>query len=501
MENRPRAPSSATCDESSWRSPDIVFLVSAILVLLLARLPSIPVRFFDPDELEHAHAAWSVSKGLVPYRDFFEHHTPWYHLLLAQFFRWFAADQSFDGAMRFLEFGRALSLVLTALSAVTIYFVGRRGASRKMGLLAALFFVGQPVIIQKLLEIRPDVPALSFFIGGLWFLQRGLDEETAARAQFFQFLAGGLCLGAAIMCTQKMVFVLPGAVAGLALWVLGGGKEKFPVRCRAVLLFGAGVALPGILTWGAFALRGGGRQFIFDNFVLNAKWKSRSNRHLFTTAESSAPILALGLLGAFLALRNFWRERARAYWDVFLLCTLVGLIAGIRVIPIAYRQYFLMPLTIVCLFAARGLCFLVGLAKERMRTRVIVLATIPLLILPGIELATSATDHDAQQTARLRYVFEHTSPGDPVLDGWLGTAVFRPAPGYYFFMHSELLAMLSEKQRAAYMDALETGRARPALIVLTEDLIALGPRFLSFVRQNYVTDDGLFYRPTTGRVP
>ncbi|HEY4185953.1 MAG TPA: glycosyltransferase family 39 protein [Polyangia bacterium] len=473
----------------------------AIVVLLLARLPSIPVRFFDPDELEHAHAAWSMSKGLLPYRDFFEHHTPWYHLLLASFFRWFAAEQSFDGAMRFLDFGRTLSLVLTALSAAMIFFVGRSGANRRAGLLAALFFLGQPVIIQKSLEIRPDVLALPFFIGGLWLLLRGLDEEAAARTQLLRFLAGGLCLGAAIMCTQKMVFVLPGAVAGLALWVQGGGRRKLPVRCLAVLVLGAGVALPGILTWGAFALHGGGRQFIFENFLLNARWKARVNRHLLTTVETSAPIVALGLLGALLALRKFWRERPRVYGDVFLLCTMAGLIAGIRVIPIAYRQYFLMPLTIVCLFAARGLCFLVDLAKERTRARVAVLATIPLLILPGIELATSATDHDALQTARLRYVFEHTSPGDRVLDGWLGTAVFRPSPGYYLFMHSEVLAMLSEEQRAAYLDVLESGPARPALIVLDEDLKALGPRFLSFVRQHYVTDDGLFYRIAAAREP
>src|SRR4051794_36772330 len=108
MENRHRVPSSSASDEPSWRSPDSVFLLSAIVVLLLARLPSIPVRFFDPDELEHARAAFSVFEGLVPYRDFFEHHTPWYHYLLAAFFRWFTAEQSFEGAMHFLEFARAL---------------------------------------------------------------------------------------------------------------------------------------------------------------------------------------------------------------------------------------------------------------------------------------------------------------------------------------------------------------------------------------------------------
>ena len=28
------------------------------------------------DEFQYAHAAWLVSKGAVPYRDFFDHHFP-----------------------------------------------------------------------------------------------------------------------------------------------------------------------------------------------------------------------------------------------------------------------------------------------------------------------------------------------------------------------------------------------------------------------------------------
>jgi len=471
----------------------VLFLLAAIVVLLLARLPSIPVRFFDPDELEHARAAFSVWKGLLPYRDFFEHHTPWYHFLLASFFRWFSAEQSFDGAMHFLEFARTLSLVLTGAATVVMFFVGRVRAHRTVGLLAALFFVGQPVIIQKTVEIRPDVPALLFFLGGLWFVVRGLDDEPAARPHLRLF-AGGACVGAAIMCTQKMVFVLPGAALGLALWVLDGGKARFGRRAGAVLLLGAGVALPVLVTWALFALQGAGRQFVFDNFLLNAKWKARVNRHLFTTMETSAPILALGLLGAVRAVRTFRRDRSRAYGDVFLLCTLAGLIAGIWIVPIAYRQYFLMPLAILCLLAAKGLDFLVALAKEGRRVWVLVLATLPLLILPGFELASSAVDHDAQQSARLRYVFEHTRPGDRVLDGWLGTAVFRPSSVPYLFMHSELLAMLTEQEKATYLDAVEDAQTRPAMIVLDDDLKALGPRFLRFVQQHYATDDGLFYR-------
>jgi len=485
----------------SWRTFDL-FLLVAIAVLLLARLPSIPVRFFDPDELEHAHGAWNVFRGLVPYRDFFEHHTPWYYYLLAPFFslRWFAVDQSFAGAMRFLDFARGLSWLMTALTTGLVFLAGRAGGGRRVGLMAALFFVGQPIVIQKTLELRPDVPALVFFAAGLWLLLRALRDGGAA-PRLTSFFAGGLCLGAAVMCTQKMLFVMPGLFLGLAAWALGGGKNTLLPRGIAVVVAGLGVAVPGLLTWGAFALHGGGQQFILDNFLLNAKWKVRANRHLVATLESSGPIVALGLLGSFLAARRFWRDRPAGAGDLLLLCTFGGLVAGIAVVPAAYRQYLLMPLLVACLLAARGFCFLIELAQGPLRQRLAVLAVLPLLILPVVELVSSATDHDAQQEARLRYVFAHTRPSDQVLDGWLGTAVFRPNPLPYAFMHSELLAMLSAPQKAAYIDALTSGRVHPALIALDDELKALGPRFLDFVHTRYVTDDGLFYRPAAAAVP
>src|SRR6476620_6177529 len=124
------------------------------VAFFLARIPLLPHRSFDADEFEHSHAAWSVFKGLLPYKDFFEHHTPWYYFTLSPFFRWFPVDQSFEAARHFLIFGRLLSFALTALSVVLVFLVGRIGASRRMGLLAALFFVGHPVLIHKTLEIR-----------------------------------------------------------------------------------------------------------------------------------------------------------------------------------------------------------------------------------------------------------------------------------------------------------------------------------------------------------
>ncbi len=76
--------------ESGNRSPADRFVkrvCCTIALLILAgtfaiRFNLFQTRWLSSDEFEHLHAAWCQSEGLVPYRDFFEHHTPWFYWLL-----------------------------------------------------------------------------------------------------------------------------------------------------------------------------------------------------------------------------------------------------------------------------------------------------------------------------------------------------------------------------------------------------------------------------------
>jgi hypothetical protein len=53
--------------------------------------------------------------------------------------------------------------------------------------------------------------------------------------------------------------------------------------------------------------------------------------------------------------------------------------------------------------------------------------------------------------------------------------------------------MLPRGQVDAFLDALEGGRIRPRLIALDKHLVALGSRFVRFVKKDYASDDGFLY--------
>lgn len=447
--------------------------------LLLARIPALPYREFDPDEFEHAHAAWSLFQGMIPYRDFFEHHTPWYYYALRPLFNWFSVDTSFESATHYLVLGRVVSLLLTILSIVLVVRIGRLWADRGVGLVAALLLASQPIFLHKTAEMRPDVLAQPFFLGSLWFLLRGLGTEHRR-----WFLAGGLSIGAAIMCTQKMLFVLPGALAGLGLWALSARS-----RTLSIGAFLLGICVPAALTWAAFASQNAGSEFVTSNFILNAQWRHTPTRQFLKLLETSGPVLAVSLWGVYVSSSRLFGAEKRSSGDLLLLCTAVGLFVGVLVVPVAHRQYYLMPLPIVCLFAARGLLAV----AERARTWLVAVAAISLAVLPGIGLRDAYVKRNDHQLARLRQVFETTRPTDLVMDGWQGMGVFRPHAFHYFFLHPETMAMLPRPRLDAYLDDLESGRVRPRLIALDENLLALGPRFVDFVTSRYVSRDGFFY--------
>ena len=64
-----------------------IFLALGALVVLALKLVYPFVLRFQSDEPQHLHVVWGWARGLVPYRDVFDNHTPLFHLLCAPLFR------------------------------------------------------------------------------------------------------------------------------------------------------------------------------------------------------------------------------------------------------------------------------------------------------------------------------------------------------------------------------------------------------------------------------
>ena len=105
--------------------------VAVFLVILGVWSYFAALHAFDDDEFQHAHIAWLLWKGVVPYRDFFEHHSPLYHLLVCPVF-------SLGSGVWQIFFLRAVS-VLCGMGSMLLIFASCRKRCGTLSGLAAVW--------------------------------------------------------------------------------------------------------------------------------------------------------------------------------------------------------------------------------------------------------------------------------------------------------------------------------------------------------------------------
>jgi len=232
-------------------------------------------RTFDPDEFEHMHSAWLISQGFLPYIDYFEHHTPAMHFLLAQFFEFFEVETDSHEATAILIFSRRVMWFLTGVILLLTYCLGRVWEHWRVGLLGTVFLVCTLMFQEKTLEIRPDLLSIPCWIGCLVILMKIIQPNSYSTIKR-RWLMGtcGFLLGTSIMATQKMLFAMPGfTMAMFVYWFNPNSPTTFNQRFTDILFQLAGFFTPILLTIGYFEIYNGGYAFIEYNLFLNLGWK------------------------------------------------------------------------------------------------------------------------------------------------------------------------------------------------------------------------------------
>jgi hypothetical protein len=397
----------------------VLSLLSGALLLRVGFAANGPV---DADESQHLHAAWLVGEGRVPYRDFWEHHSPLMYYSVAPLTRAFTDSPH-------VYFAARLGMIIPALAMMAfLYLVARRlGAATGLG--SVLLVAFQPGVIHYTTQVRPDVPALCVWFATVVTLVRWRESRAPA-----WIWATGLLLGVMAAFTPKAVYGLVG-VTVLVVAVERRRPRPVPAVTHSLLRLCVGAAVPLLVllaalwgTGGVTALGGFGQYVVIDNLG-------------FPDLSRRLPFGAEGLTFVLLAIGGLVQSARRLRAGIFhhpvhgplLVPAAVMLLLLLWPRTPAVYEYTWLPIVMAgSVYAALALDA-VGARAARSRAAATVFAAIIVLafVLPA-GMATVTALHNKNQATfeRMQLELAYACPGDAVFDG-TGLYVFRPGATRY----------------------------------------------------------------------
>ena len=530
--------------------PYRVVILVFILIAFFLRIPILQVRYFDPDEFQHLHGALQIYHGEIPYRDYFDHHTPFLHFILSGLYPIFGED------VNVLFVARSLMLVFTLAILYLTFVLARQLYGIDAGLFATLFLSYVLIFLEKTLEIRPDLGAVTFWLASMIFMIKGIQNKASWRWH----LLSGLSMGTALMFTQKSIFGLPGIFIALVYPFIDHRVGiSWRKRLKMMLAFLVGIATPVMLICVFFLIHGALWDFINCNFIMNSHWKVRFSPMGYIKQmiiqNPFFPVMSLAGLIVNIVWLHRKEEVAKGIF-VPIFCT-ISVLVGLFILPVPYRQYyqFFIPLfavysgfivkkciefnfrqieisrqaifsyffaVIILGLVIANLVFVLYSSKPALsnlnnllkflhlkpnvlylliwipflisavlafvfgkRKYAFMLISIGIIIHPLDQMVTQFSQKNDSQIADIQYIMANTDDSESVLDGWSGYGFLRPHAYFYFFLHSEMRAMLSEKELTD--DLIKSAEDRNTKIVIYDgDMQALPKKTQDYITTNYV---------------
>lgn len=171
----------------------------------------------DSDEPQHVHVVWLWLHGQVAYRDFFDNHTPGFHLLCVPLLR--------------LLGEHSRTLLLLRLTSVAAYAgclclarnLLRTFTSRRVATWSALALGAFPPFFLTTTEFRPDILWTLLWLATLCTLVRSRGRPGAVGKAFFS-------LGLAFCVSMKSVLLLIALVVAAVVLVLADERAQRPLN-------------------------------------------------------------------------------------------------------------------------------------------------------------------------------------------------------------------------------------------------------------------------------
>jgi Dolichyl-phosphate-mannose-protein mannosyltransferase len=522
----------------------VVLCIVGLLYLLGAMLSQ--RRAFDQDEFLHVHSAWSIFKGLLPYRDYFDHYTPLFHFFLVPFFHFFKVESDSADAIAFFFFARKLMWFISGLILLLTFWLGKLWRNTEVGYIAILFLLSTEAYWNTTLEIRPDPLEVVFWLLYLVMVVRAVQVDRQEHVRKRMFACSGLFLALGFLTIQKVVYAFPGLAVATCWYILSASdhgtrrRRLAHVACQFV-----GFCIPMVFTAGYFYLHSGLAEFIRFNFLffLGAPgfWPSSTLHEVLY----QHPFLGLfGSAGLLCSLPFIFRRSSLKSGGFVIAPAALALIVGLFLIPFPLYQYYILLFPLVAVFAATFLIDSIaklGHLRERLTdwqwTSIAALISIailtglvligrgaeshwPLFLIigywlgallscmallfrraPGIALifflvamivgpmkrlqSTLTSPGANPQIAEMRYIIENTAPTETIMDGFRGSGVYRPHAYFFWFIPYGVRQRLTDRDKQLLLEDLYTGSISPKLILFDPNLRDFSPASTEFFEAHY----------------
>jgi hypothetical protein len=463
-------------------SEDVKARVPIALAITAALFRLVPLQFLHPlnwDEIEFFQAARWIGEGRVPFRDFWEHHTPLAWFVFAPF-TWLT-DSPGAGAILLLRWAQIPVWMATFWLANV--FMRNAGLSRFARWSAMALGLCSSLLMTSAVEFRLDPLSCALYMAGLVLWQLGTPRAMfGAGAMFCLTGLTNMRLGPLLVVTVLLLFVIRERKWGLnarALWIAAGGVA---VLAMALSYFAAMDSLDVLQ-----------QQLLSDNVIgdkygptiewgfahrllvpLGVRLIGADRFDLAAVDLGGIAVLLIGLIGIVIAL-HWWRAPDGLFVVAVLQIVSISVIARMNFI---YNYHF--QIVVVLMIP------LIAAAFERVTQRGLVLAALAIAwcvnafasVFRGKELDL------AYQDFLMREVHARTSVGDRVWSGipW----ALRREPAYRFWFLPDMTRQLVTRGHAPpyrLSDVIANPPAtvvadRYALIWMTQVQPELGPYFV-----------------------
>lgn len=182
----------------SYKYFNILFYIAVSLFAALS-IANIKASGLLVDTLEHLRASFFIGSGLLPYKDFFEHHNPLLWFMLSPL------TKMLYGNLVIVPLVRSLALLGYFFCIYLIYLINAKFIYGKKAALISTFVLISLPIWFDIINIRPDIFMMLCFLGALYLFYSYLENK-----KLLKLIVCYTLISISFLFLQKVLFLIFG---------------------------------------------------------------------------------------------------------------------------------------------------------------------------------------------------------------------------------------------------------------------------------------------------